>query len=93
VSTPANPFARLDLLIYNLCGRAVRQYLEPEMGPGLWDAGLNKVVAQQIARAGIPQQAITTIRIGNLDVPVEALKLIAHACGLLAEHGELNAGE
>lgn len=78
-----NPFARLDLLIFNLCAHGVRTYVEPHIGREIWDNGLDRVIAREIARAGIPQEPVSHIQIGNLSVPVDVLHILGQVCGLL----------
>ena len=78
-----NTTGRLDLLLLEVLGFCVRNYVEPQSRIPLWDNGLKQLCGAAIQQCGIPAEPITGIYIGNLPVPIEILHGLSKACGLL----------
>jgi hypothetical protein len=86
---------RIDLLLLALAEHVVKNQLDPTLrmsvpmktATGLvqnsaWEAGLGKLVAQTIQRAGFPTEPIRAVRLGQMTVPVEVVGFLAKLCGL-----------
>lgn len=81
MSIPVQP-GRVDLLLLALAEAACKRHLDPALKvPGAWDAGLNRVAANAIQRAGIPSRPVTSVRIGQLNLPIETVQFLARLCG------------
>jgi len=87
---PVQP-GRIDQALLALLESACKQHVDPRMPIPVWSDGLKEHVAQMLRQAGIPDQPITHLQVGNLRVPMGVVSWLGQACGLLPRGGG-NAG-
>lgn len=79
---------RLDQLAVNILAHLIRTHA-PKAVP-VWDNGLGALVEYGMGRF-VPAQPVRSIRIGQMDVPLELLASFARAVKLLPEGPHVGA--
>jgi hypothetical protein len=79
---------RLDQLAVNILAHLIRTHV-PAVAP-VWDNGLGALVEYGMGKA-LPNLPVRTIRIGQVDVPLELLASFARAVKLLPEGQRVGA--
>ena len=71
---------RVDLLLMSAMEQLCKQYVDPLMPIPVWSEQTARAAASAIQRAGVPNEPITSVRLGNLDVPLGVVEWIFRAC-------------
>lgn len=71
---------RVDLLLLAAMEHLCKTHVDPRMPMPVWSEGVARAAANAIQRAGVPSQPITSVRLGNLDVPLGVVEWIFKAC-------------
>ena len=87
---PVQP-GRLDLLLLALLESACKQHVDPRLPVPVWGDGLRQQAAAALKQAGIPDQPITHVQVGNLRVPLGVVQWLGQACGVFPR--QIGGGE
>ena len=84
---------RLDLLLLALAETACKRYVDPALPIPVWSEGLARQAAAALKQAGIPDQPVTHLQVGQLRVPLGVIQWFGQACGVFPKQiGGGNAG-
>ncbi len=71
---------RVDLLLMAAMEQLCKTYVDPNLPIPVWNEQSARAAANAIQRAGVPNQPITSVRLGNLDVPLGVVEWLFKAC-------------
>ena len=84
---------RLDQMLLALLESACKQHVDPRLPIPVWSEDLRQHAAAALKQAGIPDQPVTHVQVGNLQVPLGVIQWLGQACGVFPRQiGGGNAG-
>lgn len=81
MSIPVQP-GRLDLLLLALLESACKQHVDPRLPIPVWNDDFARQAAAAIRQAGIPDQPVTHVQVGQLRVPLGVIQWLGQASGI-----------
>ena len=71
---------RVDLCFLAALQHLAQTHVDPIFPIPVWSDELARTLASAMYRAGVPNQPVTSLRLGNLDVPLGVVEWIFKAC-------------
>lgn len=71
---------RVDLCLLAALQHIVQTHVDPNLPIPVWSDDVARAAVNAMYRAGVPNQPVTSLRLGNLDVPLGVVEWIFKAC-------------